>query len=169
MKQGTVSIICGCHSPFHSFQVIRAWRQLYGVWPKPWEIICICLHDIGHIGLQYLDDFEQKKNHWKLGAEIAKRLFGYDGFALCAGHCSHSGFPKSRLYKADKYSWHIAPRWWLWLNTFAEPKLRMGYSRWGAVNAFKSQVANSIENGHFKSTHSFYLDRCKPTTPDLNP
>ncbi len=161
MKQGTISIIIGCHSPFHSVQVIRAWIRLYGYLPVPWQIICIFLHDIGHIGLDYLDDYEQKKRHWLLGAKIAGFLFGQKGYDFIAGHCKHSGLAKSSLYKADKMSWHVAPRWWLWLNTIFEPKLRMGMSRWEAVEAFKKQVADSVENGYYKSTHDFYLERCK--------
>lgn len=161
MTQGTVSIFFGCHSPFHSIQVIRAWIKLYGSIPSWREMICIFLHDIGHFGRNYLDDYEQKKTHWELGAKIAYILFGPEGYRFVAGHCTHSGYPKSPLYKADKYSWHIAPRWWLWLNCVFEPKLQMGYSKWGAVDAFKAQVADSVENGHFKSTHSFFLERCK--------
>jgi len=124
-------------------------------------MLCIFLHDIGHWGLNYLDDYEQKKEHWKLGAKIAGKLFGYKGWWICAGHCSHSGIPNSPLYKADKYSWHMAPEWWLYTNALFEPKLRMGYSRIQAVRRFKENVRESIESGVFRSTHSMYLKRCR--------
>jgi len=161
MKQGTISIAVGCHSVIHSVLVLLAWRRLYKRWPRAWEVVCIFIHDVGHWGLNYLDDVEQKKEHWKLGAKIGKWLFGQDAFDLLAGHCSTSGFPKSQLYYSDKYSWYIAPDWWLWLNTFAEPKLRMGYNRWVAVHLFKKQVRESIESGAYQSTHAMYLKRCK--------
>lgn len=167
ISQGTISIICGCHSPIHSIQVIRAWVKLYGKLPNWKEVVCIFLHDIGHAGLDYLDNYEQKKLHWDLGAYMAHGLFGKWAWDLTAGHCSHSGLPKSKLYYADKLSWYLAPRWWLWLNTVFEPKLRTGMTKMGAVESFKKQVADSVGNGHWKSTHSFYLERCNGSKPQL--
>jgi predicted HD phosphohydrolase len=72
MTQGTISILFGCHSVIHSYYVLRAWKILYKTYPEPWQAICIFLHDIGHYGLNYLDDYEQKKIHWIKGAEIAE-------------------------------------------------------------------------------------------------
>lgn len=161
MKQGTISILIGCHSIMHSFQVVRAWRYLYGRRPRLWELVCIFLHDIGHWGLDYLDSVVEKDEHWRLGARLACRLFGVKGFRLIAGHSGRSTFPISMLYKADKYSWYIAPNWWLLLNYVTEPKLAMGYSRREALVRFKSQVRDSIESGRFRPTHAMYLDRCK--------
>lgn len=161
MAQGTISILFGCHSPIHSLLVTMAWKRLYGTYPALWQITCIFLHDIGHLGLNYLDDFEAKKKHWRLGARITYTLFGQKGFDLLAGHCSYSGYPASDLYKADKYSWHIAPLWWLYTNTLVEPKLRMGYTRKDAVLKFKAQVRQNIESGAFRSTHTMFLERCK--------
>lgn len=161
MRQGTISVFLGCHSIFHSCLVLLAWKRLYTTWPKAWQIVCIFLHDVGHIGLDYLDDFEQKKKHWKRGAEIGHRLFGPKAFVFIAGHCSYSGYPLSDLYRPDKYSWHIAPRWWLFSNCLFEPKIAMGYGRWEAVRRFKEQVKQSMESGEYKSTHSMYLERCK--------
>ncbi len=154
-------MIFGCHSVFHSFLVLIAWEKLYDKWPKPWQMICIFLHDIGHIGYDYLDDFEQKKRHWELGAKISGFLFGQKGYNFTAGHCGYSGYPLSELYKADKYSWHIAPEWWLFTNIIFEPKIAMGYAKTEAVKRFKEQVRKSIESGEFNSTHQMYLDRCK--------
>jgi hypothetical protein len=161
LKQGTVSVLFGCHSIIHSFFVLIAWNRMYGRWPKFWQIICILIHDIGHWGTDYLDNYEEKKKHWVLGAEFGKKLFGQKAYEFLAGHCSHSGYPKSKLYKADKYSWYIAPEWWLYSNTIFEPALRMGMGRMEAVKTFKSQVRKSIESGEFRSTHSMYLDRCQ--------
>ncbi|MFA5381823.1 MAG: hypothetical protein WC356_01570 [Candidatus Micrarchaeia archaeon] len=160
MTQGTISIICGCHSPVHSLMVIRAWQRLYGKLPSWRETICIFLHDVGHFGLNYLNSYEEKKTHWRAGARIGGKLFGEWAYDLLAGHCTHSGQAKSKLYFADKLSWHLAPKWWLWLNTIFEPKLAVNcVTRMDAVMSFKAQVRESIQGGHFKSTHSFYLER----------
>ena len=160
MRQGTISVICGVHSPMHSILVLLAWRKLYGKWPKPWQIVCIFIHDIGHWGKDYLDDPEQKALHWRLGVRIAKKLFGSKGALLILGHTA-TGAHISALYRPDKYSWHIAPRWWLWWNCIVEPKIAMGYRRWEAINRFKEQVRQSIESGEYRSTHEMYLERCK--------
>jgi hypothetical protein len=162
MKQGTVSIIIGCHSPIHSLLVLLAWKRLFGYWPKRWQIICIFLHDIGHIGLDYLDNYEQKKKHWILGANVCGKLFGKKGYEFAAGHSSHSGYESVELYKADKYSWYIAPTWWLLCNQIFEPKLRMGYNNsLEAVRAFQKQVKKNIDENNYRSTHELYLERCK--------
>jgi hypothetical protein len=160
MKQGTVSWFYGCHSVMHSLLVLKSWRILYGSWPRPWQIVCIFLHDIGHIGLNYLDSMDEKCQHWQLGAWIARALFGTKGFAFLAGHCSHSRHPLSELYKADKYSWYIAPTWWLWLNNISEPKLTINCSgNMDAIRKFRAMVKESIESGEYTSTHDMYLKR----------
>lgn len=161
MKQGTISWLIGCHSIIHSFYVLKAWIKLYGEFPKFWELVCILLHDIGHWGKDYLDDFELKKQHWILGAIICRKLFGDKGFNMCAGHCEYSGLPQSKLYKADKLAWYKSSRLWsYWYQTF-EPKISMGYTKKEAYERFMKQVNKSIETGEYKSTHKLYLERCK--------
>jgi len=157
--QGLVSILIGCHSVIHSILVLKSWIILYKKWPKPWQIICIFLHDIGHIGLNYLDNIESKNKHWILGANIASYLFGLDGYLLIAGHNTHSGYSISELYKADKYSWYIAPYWWLYWNNIVEPKLKCGMKNKEAVIDFMNQVNKSIESGEFIETHKMYTER----------
>jgi len=161
MKQGTVSVLIGIHSPVHSTLVLISWVILYHKLPALWQIVCIYLHDIGHIGRQYHDDPSEKNEHWKLGARMAKRLFGQRGYDMCAGHCHASHMPSSLLMKPDKYSWYIAPRLWLLTNNLVEPQVRRGLGRWEEVNAFKSQVRRSIESGQYRSTHDMYLERCR--------
>lgn len=164
ISQGTISVFFGCHSiVMHSLLVIMAWKRLYGRYPQSWQVVCIILHDIGHLGLNYLDDYEAKKTHWRLGARIATLLFGQQGFDFVAGHCEYSGVSLSALHKADKYSWSLAPSWWLYTNTLTEPKLRMGYSRRDAVLHFQAQVRQNIESGAFRSTHTLFLERCQST------
>lgn len=161
MTQGTVSVLFGCHSIIHSILVTISWKILFKRWPKLWELICIFLHDVGHIGLNYLDSHEEKKRHWRGGARIAYLLFGQKGYNLVAGHCSTSTLPSNLLYYADKHSWSIAPYWWLWLNCIAEPKLRCGMSIRDAIQDFQSQVKRSVESGEYISTHNIYLNRQK--------
>ncbi len=162
MKQGTVSVLWGCHSIIHSILVIRSWKILYGKleW---WELVCILLHDIGHWGKDYLSDYEAKKEHWRLGGYIASKLFMTKGFVMCAGHCEYSFIPRSKLYKADKYSWYIAPTWWLWWTTTVEPKLKCGLGKMEQIRRFKAQVKESIESDRYDSTHEFYLERSNET------
>lgn len=137
-----------------------AWKRLYGSWPRLWEWVSIGLHDIGHWGRNYLDDYEEKRLHWELGARIAGRLFGETGYLLVAGHSEHSGAPESPMFRADKYSWHLAPTWWHWLNTVTEPKLMQGFeSRTDKVRHFQARVAESIRSGEWRETHGFYLER----------
>jgi hypothetical protein len=159
MRQGTRSILFGCHSPIHSVVVTKAWRKIHGRWPKPWELACIFLHDVGHLGLQYLDDPAQKAEHWRLGASIAGIFFGWKGYALCAGHCpQNSQMPQSDLYKPDKYSWYIAPDWWMYCNYFAEPGMRTSKSAVEHVNGFKQHVKKSVESGEFVDNHEIFLE-----------
>lgn len=162
MRQGTVSILFGCHSILHSIFVLLAWRKLYNRWPEPWQVICIFLHDIGHWGTNYLDNLDEKKSHWRLGARISLNLFGLKGWKLVAGHCIYSGEPKSELYKPDKYAFLIAPKWWLYTNLIFEPKIkRVGISRWKHLKMFQEEVKKSIETGIFKSNHDIYLEQEK--------
>ena len=160
MKQGTVSVLFGCHSPIHSLVVGIAWVKLYHRLPKPWEAVCISLHDIGHWGTDYLDNYESKQRHWQLGAEAARRLFGQRGYDLIAGHCSYNGQNRSLLYKPDKYSWLIAPSWWMWTNTLFERKLiRPGKTRGQSVVDFKKAMRENWENGLTKQGHDIYLEQ----------
>ncbi len=130
MKQGTVSVLFGCHSPIHSVVVLVAWHKLYHHWPKLWQVACIFIHDIGHWGTMYLDNPEEKEQHSVLGAEIGRRLFGDKAYRFLLGHNQYNGMLRSELYEPDKYSWVIAPLWWMISNTYFEPKLqRKGSTR----------------------------------------
>jgi len=143
--------------------VLMAWRKLYRCWPKPWQIVCIFIHDIGHWGKNYLDDYEQKKWHWFSGAWIAFRLFGWKGFEFVASHDVNSLYidRNGALYRSDKYSWSMAPYWWQYLNCIFEPTLRMGHTIDRAIRLFQIQVKRSIKDGSFEETHFFYINRCQ--------
>lgn len=163
MKQGTISVLFGCHSVVHSFYVTIAWIKMYKRPPNLMELVSIFVHDIGHIGKQYLDNVEEKNEHWRLGANISGALFGASGYKMVAGHCpDESGIEESKLCKPDKYAHHLAPRIWFYINTFIEPKLRIRMGRWESVDYFKTRVKESIESGEYRSSHEIYLERCEP-------
>jgi hypothetical protein len=153
MSEGTRSVLFGCHSPIHAFYVIVAWKELYGKYPKPWELICILLHDLGHLGLNYLSDPEQKKKHWVLGAGIAGALFGQKGMDLVAGHTIHSGFPISRLKKPDKFSHIIASERWMAWYYWIEGLEGFPPKEW------KRRIRAEIEQENWRDCHEVYLDR----------
>lgn len=160
MKQGTMSVLLGCHSVMHSCVVILAWKHLYGSFPSGWETICILLHDIGHWGKDYLDNVEDKRQHAILGAKVAGRLFGQKGYELIVGHNPYISNYRSRLFEPDKHSWLIAPKWWMWMNTVFEPKLiRPGYSRLESVNMFKEAMLENSQQGYKKQGHDIYLEQ----------
>jgi hypothetical protein len=161
MKQGTISVICGIHSPTHSALVFLSWRKIYGKFPNVWQTGCIFLHDVGHWGKQYHDSVDEKNKHWILGANIARKLFGQKGFDMVAGHVGNNGYPQSQLYKADKYSWYITPYWLLYWNNIVEPKVKCGMKNHDAIISFQKWVKQSIESGEYRNTHEAYVERLK--------
>ncbi len=158
MKQGTWSVLLGCHSPIHSTIVIIAWRKWYRKWPAPWQIVCIMVHDIGHWGKNHLDNYEEKKKHAELGARIASRLFGEKGYNLVIGHCTYDGRERSELFYPDKYAQVISPVWWFMTNTWVEPKLiRPGHTRRESALMFKNAMIKNMANGFSEQGHDIYL------------
>ena len=144
----------------HSLVVIKAWKQLYGHWPNLWEVSCILIHDIGHWGKDYLNDYEAKQRHSELGAKVAGFLFGQKGYDLIIGHNAYNGQPRSKLYEPDKYSWVIAPVWWMITNTFFEPKLiRKNSTRKESALMFKNAMRLNMDNGWVKRGHDIYLEQ----------
>jgi hypothetical protein len=160
MKQGTVSVIVGCHSPIHSFYVLIAWVKLYHSLPNWWQFCCIWIHDIGHWGTMYLDNSKEKEEHPILGAKVARRLFGQKGYDFIIGHNNYQSNVKSQLYEPDKYSWVIAPLWWMASNTIFEPKLkRKGNTRWESAVMFKNAMTENAQTGYHKRGHDIYLEQ----------
>lgn len=160
MKQGTVSVLVGCHSPIHSVLVFIAWIKLYRSLPRPWELVCILIHDIGHWGKSYLDSYEEKQRHAELGAQVARVLFGQKGYDLVMGHNACNGQSRSKLFEPDKYSWVIAPGWWMVTNAWFEPKLiRKGSTRRQSAVMFKEAMRENMANGWDKRGHDIYLEQ----------
>jgi hypothetical protein len=155
MSEGTISYLIGCHSfIIHPLCVLIAWYKEYRAWPKFWQLVCIFIHNIGHIGKEYLSDPRQKADHWKLGAKIAFKCFGPKGFYFVAGHSKGSGFPRSKLFLPDKKSWLYAPSWWLWSNHWFE-----NFNSSASIpHNWKRLVAENVANGCPKGSHEMYLE-----------
>ena len=162
MKQGTKSVLFGVHSIIHSIMVLISWIILYKNFPKFWQLICIFIHDIGFWGTDYIDNIEDKNNHWKLGARIGLKLFGKKGYLFCAGHSSRSGYAKSKLYKVDKYSHYIIPKILIMWNHIIEPDLikKMGISDIRkSADVVKTAMKKNIESGKYESTHKTIFNK----------
>ena len=154
MKEGTKSYLFGCHQfIMHPLLIVLAWKVLYNQMPTLKQIVCIFLHDIGHLGKNYLTHLSEKEKHWILGAKIAKFFFGEYGFWLVYSHHARVEGGKSKLFYADKYSWLIAPRWWLRLNDKVE-----GFDKYRPLDEWLKRVKENFENGCPKGTHDIYLE-----------
>ena len=118
MTTGTKSILIGIHQfLWHPITVTLAWIDLYG-FPKPWELFCILVHDLGYIGKQEMDCSEED-THPELGAKIAGAVFGKKARLECLGHSRSyavkHNIPISRLCWADKWSPMFDPTHFYWL------------------------------------------------------
>lgn len=153
MTEGTKSYLIGCHQFFlHPLFVFIAWRLEYKMWPKLREVIAIILHDIGICGRNYLSDDNAKIGHWILGADIAYKLLGQEGYFLTAGHAKEeSGLGESLLARADKRSRLIEPKWWSAFYKLVEPPLRGNSNKWRKLVAENLKQENPIGN------HQLYL------------
>jgi hypothetical protein len=140
--------------------VLVAWVYLYKRLPNWWQFPCIFLHDIGHWGKNYLDNHEEKMQHAVLGAKVGKALFGQRAYDFLIGHNPYGDTPKSLLHNPDKYSWIIAPVWWMVSNTWFEPKLiRKGSTRRESALMFKDAMRQNWQNGFEKRGHDIYLEQ----------
>ena len=171
MTEGTKSYLIGCHQfLLHPLWVLLAWRLEYKSWPKWWEIICISLHDIGICGRQYLSDDKAKNGHWERGAFLSWRIFarldrlqkrkdclGGQAYKLCAGHTKETqlSFHESRLFRADKRSWLVAPIWWLWCNYWVEWQGRgLGVT---PPPLWRELVAENLKRDNPIDSHELYM------------
>jgi hypothetical protein len=162
VKQGTVSVLVGCHSPVHSVIVWVAWCKIYHKPPNTWQTVCIFIHDIGHWGKDYLDNVDEKEHHGDLGAKVAGKLFGQKGFDLINGHNSYQGQERSQLFEPDKYSWVIAPVWWVASTCIFEPKLiRKGHTRKESAELFIKAMADNAKSGYRERGHDIYLKQVR--------
>lgn len=178
MTEGTKSYLIGCHQFFfHPLWVLMGWKLEYKSWPKWWQIICIFLHDVGICGRQYLSNDDAKIGHWKKGAYLSQKfvyflrekifrgrwktykVISFNAFDLCAGHCpKESGFPESKLFRADKRSWLVAPIWWLWCNYLTEWYGNdFGVTFYDASTGWKQLIVENLKSKNPIGSHELYL------------
>jgi hypothetical protein len=118
MRIGTRSILFGGHQfLLHPIFVARAWRQIYGGWPRKWpEWVAIICHDLGYWGKADMDG-EEGVCHPSGGANLVSRLCDRSGSArwwrFAAGHSRSfadlAGIPTSALMPADKLATVLMP------------------------------------------------------------
>ncbi len=167
MTEGTRSLLIGCHSfIMHPLMVIKAWHWWFGRWPRPWQIICIFIHDWGIAGRDYLTWKYAKVGHWRCGAHLAYKFFGQKGFDFCAGHTPEStrafaDIKRSDLWYADKASWLVAPIWWLKLNYIFDIS-NNGRNKVSSPWEFKLWIAQNLKedllNGNHFSCHQKFIE-----------
>lgn len=163
MKRGTKSILFGVHQfLWHPLTVLRAWRRLYGSWPRWPELIAILLHDVGYFGCPNMDGAEGKAHphagalltakivvliqhgYWpKTNAPIEPHYHGGPTYWFTVAHSRDAakavGIPPSKLYAADKVSIFFDPKWFYLL------RARLS----GEIAEFKH---NAISKGYLLAT-----------------
>lgn len=116
MRVGTKSLLFGVHQfALHPFFVARAWRELYGSWPRRFPEWCaVVVHDWGYWGCPDMDG-EIGKQHPVAGAAIMRKLFGEEWGVFCLTHSRSlaklRGLEPSALCAADKLAFAFYPRW----------------------------------------------------------
>lgn len=115
MTIGSRSLLFGAHQiALHPYYVARAWRVLYGRWPRRAEWLAILTHDWGYWGSPDMDG-ETGTQHPGRMARWWRGRGRADVAALIEGHSRHYaqlvGAPLSLLYAADKLSVSLMPAW----------------------------------------------------------
>ena len=118
MRVGTKSILFGVHQfLIHPYFVVKAWRIIYHRGPSLNEFRAIVTHDLGYWGSPNMDGEEGEKhpqiaaNWWLkkgtyIGDFVAKEILGHSRF-----YAAHEGIGLSNLFRADKLSYALYPRW----------------------------------------------------------
>jgi len=158
MRIGTRSILFGVHHfLIHPFFVIKAWRVVYHRWPNWMQLCAIFTHDLGYWGSPNMDGEEgeqhpQKAANWWLtrgsyfGDCVAKEILGHSRF-----YAAQTGIGLSDLFRADKLSYALYPRWLYLLlgNLSGEIREYMAHTREGKYRKHSrngtSQVSWLIE------------------------
>lgn len=152
MNVGTKSILFGVHQfLWHPLTVARAWRYLYGRWPRAWEWVCIFCHDLGYWGKPNMDG-EEGRTHPVRGARLAQKIVGWKwpqlssaAFDVTIAHSSYyaeiHGLRTSKLYLADKVSILFDPGWLYLLRARATGEIR-----------------EYVQNSPYRAGHGWNLD-----------
>lgn len=151
MSTGTKSVLFGVHQfLWHPLTVTFAWIHLYGV-PKPWELFCIWVHDLGYLKTQEMDG-KDGILHPELGANLAGFFFGEKARLECLGHsrayAAKHNLPLSKLCWADKWSPTFDPTLFYWMRASLSGELsqyrksfpRTSQTSLGWVREFKAFV-----------------------------
>lgn len=159
MTTGTKSYLIGCHQfLLHPLFVTIAWKKYHKRFPRPWELVCILIHDIGIVGKDYLKP-GGKSGHWIKGTRLAGTLFGLKGTLLVKGHTSESRdnvhWERSNMFIPDKTSYLYAPMLWLRWCTWVE-----GFIKLSGITAYQwhDLVKKNAEAGFPNGAHKVYMD-----------
>lgn len=118
MKRGTKSILFGVHQfILHPLFVLRAWFIIYRSFPTLSEFMAILTHDLGYWGKADMDGTEGSSHpasaaaFWRgrfggFGNEVADIIIGHSRF-----HAATNGLQLSKLFRPDKLSTALYPRW----------------------------------------------------------
>ena len=106
--------------------------------------------------MNYLEVGE-KIGHWKLGANLARSLFGQKGYDLCAGHTKESGLPVSKLYIPDKACSLYVSKWFMNMYYRTERFYNFGSSPQIWLNLVRENQKNNFEI----DSHDLYLNNRK--------
>jgi len=129
MRVGTKSVLFGVHQfLLHPIFVTRAWFILYGTMPRLHEWAAIITHDLGYFGKPNMDGpegethpevmaawwrkhFGESSRWWwtgrlSFGERVAVEILGHSRF-----HAAANGLPLSKLFRPDKLSTALYPRW----------------------------------------------------------
>jgi hypothetical protein len=153
ISEGTKSYLLGCHHwLIHPWAVLKAWKKIYRRRPTWREVICVFIHDIGLVGMNYLSG--NKNGHWERGACLAGLLFGRKYFLFCAGHTDESGIlPRSDLFAPDKICWLFIPRrildFWQWFE---------GFNSVCTTDEWLDRVEKNFAAGFPKTGHQMWLE-----------
>lgn len=118
MKIGTKSVLFGVHQfIIHPTIIFFAWYIIYHKRPNLSEFCAIITHDLGYWGSPNMDGVEGelhpiymanwwRKHFGKFGEKVAVEILGHSRF-----YSAKNKLPLSRLFKADKLSVALYPKW----------------------------------------------------------
>ncbi len=127
MKVGTKSLLFGVHQfVLHPLLVLIAWRIIFHRFPKFYELCAIITHDWGYWGSPNMDGPEGERHpeysasFWFMWEnefcdKVSKEILGHSRF-----YASKNGNKISNLFRADKFSGALYPKWlYLLLGNFS--------------------------------------------------
>ena len=181
MKTGTKSVLFGVHQfVLHPIIVAWSWLIIYRKWPKLYEWAAIITHDLGYWGMPNMDGSEGESHPeimagwWRkffgaFGEKVAREILGHSRF-----HAQKHDLPLSKLFKPDKLSTALYPRWLYLLlgNLSGEIDEYMGLCNDGKytdiAKAGKTQTQWLIETQAHMSLMGLHGDNYEPVAKQMN-